>query len=251
MVSGGKPPLPPSDRRRYARKIDPAVTALLAYMEIEYKMKPKWCHKFTKALAKHVFDKLQSLSSNKKKKKKKKQPNLRYVTMAQFTLTNKTGPKAFSNPPLRSYCDLFFKKYRRGSNTPNPKNEAPSLPVKPKPLPRPNPSQAIKYVHMHATSLASNIQKEFNLHGHWSKDFNHDLIQLALDKLRSNSPVDVDADHGTATPSNKHNYFCSDEWGRERERQNFEWLSPLVNNQPWVYCVIWKLGDDPHSLKVY
>ena len=44
--------------------------------------------------------------------------------------------------------------------------------------------------------------------------------------------------------------FCSDEWGRERERQNFEWLSPLVNNQPWVYCVIWKLGDDPHSLKV-
>ncbi|GFP91173.1 transcription factor bhlh90 [Phtheirospermum japonicum] len=24
-----------------------------------------------------------------------------------------------------------------------------------------------------------------------------------------------------------------------------EWLRPLVNTEPWDYCVIWKLGDDP------
>lgn len=129
MVSGRKPPLPPSDRRRYAGKIDPAVTALLAYMEIEYKIKPKWCHKFTKALAKHVFDKLQSLPSKKKKQK----PNLNYVTtMAHFALT-KTGSKAFSHPPLRRYSHLFFKTLRSRSNTPIKKNEAPSLPIKRKP----------------------------------------------------------------------------------------------------------------------
>lgn len=29
--------------------------------------------------------------------------------------------------------------------------------------------------------------------------------------------------------------------------KGIEWL---VNNQPWDYCVIWKLGHDPHSLKV-
>ncbi|XP_042038639.1 transcription factor bHLH90-like isoform X2 [Salvia splendens] len=27
--------------------------------------------------------------------------------------------------------------------------------------------------------------------------------------------------------------------------KGIEWLRPLVNNQPWDYCVIWKLGDDP------
>ncbi|KAH6837134.1 hypothetical protein C2S53_018232 [Perilla frutescens var. hirtella] len=27
--------------------------------------------------------------------------------------------------------------------------------------------------------------------------------------------------------------------------RGIEWLRPLVNNHPWDYCVVWKLGDDP------
>ncbi|KAL7152052.1 hypothetical protein ABFS83_04G072100 [Erythranthe nasuta] len=27
--------------------------------------------------------------------------------------------------------------------------------------------------------------------------------------------------------------------------EGFDWLRTLVNNNPWEYCVIWKLGDDP------
>ncbi|KAL1552882.1 transcription factor bHLH90-like isoform X1 [Salvia divinorum] len=34
------------------------------------------------------------------------------------------------------------------------------------------------------------------------------------------------------------------EMGASLEK-GIEWLRPIVNNRPWDYCVIWKLGDDP------
>ncbi|KAL1552701.1 hypothetical protein AAHA92_13468 [Salvia divinorum] len=228
----GKPPLPPSDRRRYARKIDPAVTALLAYMEIEYKLKAKWCHRFTKDLANHVLTKLQPLPpipskkiKKRKREEKQQKPNLQYLIMAEFVIAI-TQSRAFNNS-IVNYYQIGAMKRRGGS--PNPNNHTPAPPIKPssmepkpikpssmepKPkkqataLPRPSkPSDVIHYVNHHAGLLASVIQKEFNLHGQWSRDYNHDLVQLALHKLRSNSPTSTDpvADvgGGIASPSKK------------------------------------------------
>ncbi|KAL1552867.1 hypothetical protein AAHA92_13613 [Salvia divinorum] len=73
-----------------------------------------------------------------------------------------------------------------------------SLSKKPKPLPK-NPDYCS--LDNAATLFASIVQYLFKVVGLWSYDYNDDLIQLTIIKLRSNKPVTVDV--GTASPSKK------------------------------------------------
>ncbi|KAL1552864.1 hypothetical protein AAHA92_13610 [Salvia divinorum] len=73
-----------------------------------------------------------------------------------------------------------------------------SLSKKPKPLPK-NPAPCS--LDNIAKLFASIVQYLFKVVGQWSYDYNDDLIQLAIIKLRSNKPVAVGV--GAASPSKK------------------------------------------------
>lgn len=62
-----KPPVPVDRLRCHACTINPLVRALLSKIDKAYKVKGKWCHNFTKALAQLVLTKLQSRRPSKKK----------------------------------------------------------------------------------------------------------------------------------------------------------------------------------------
>ncbi|KAL1552857.1 hypothetical protein AAHA92_13604 [Salvia divinorum] len=60
-----KPPLPVDRLRRHATTINSLVRGLLWKIDDVYKVKGKWCHKFTKNLVQLVLTKLQSKSRKK------------------------------------------------------------------------------------------------------------------------------------------------------------------------------------------
>ncbi|KAG6387697.1 hypothetical protein SASPL_152889 [Salvia splendens] len=80
--SARKPPLPVDRLRSHEFMVNSMVRALLLQIEEEHKLKGKWCHNYTKALALYVITKLLSGRPSKKKRKKKPWPDTSFANLS-------------------------------------------------------------------------------------------------------------------------------------------------------------------------